>query len=114
MCPDRHLKGAGALGGDVTNAKADDAGAILSDVVRGFMDTMKIPNGLSALGYDKSDIPGLVKGALPQVSKKDIAQMFHLHNFSRPSLQDRVNRLAPRPQVAEDLHGIYDKSMIVY
>jgi len=93
MCPDRHLLGAGALGADVTNAKADDAGAIISDVVREFMDKMKIPNGLSALGYDKTDIPGLVKGALPQ---------------------DRVNRLAPRPQVAEDLHAIYDKSMVVY
>ena len=88
MCPDRHLLGAGALGADVTNAKADDAGAILSDVVRGFMDTMKIPNGLSALGYDKNDIPGLVKGALPQVSKKDKISLkcftliiFHGHRF---------------------------------
>ena len=82
MCPDRHLQGASALGADVTNAKADDAGAIISDVVRGFMDTMKIPNGLSALGYDKNDIPGLVKGALPQVSMKRWRRsIFHLIHF---------------------------------
>ena len=85
MCPDRHLQGASALGADVTNAKVDDAGAIISDVVRGFMDTMKIPNGLSALGYDKNDIPGLVKGALPQVSMKRWRRsIFHLIHFRVP------------------------------
>ncbi len=67
MGPERHLDGARALGRDTTNAKKADAGAILGDVVREFMDTMKIPDGITALGYSKEDIPGLVKGALPQV-----------------------------------------------
>ena len=93
MCPERHLQGAEALGGDIRNAKPEDAGAITGDVVRQFMDTMKIPNGLAALGYDKDDIPGLVRGALPQ---------------------ERVNKLAPRPQVEQDLYEMYEKSMTVY
>ena len=70
-----------------------DAGHILGDVLRGFMDRMKVPNGLKALGYDSGDINGLVKGALPQ---------------------ERVNKLAPRPQVEEDLQGIYENAMAVY
>lgn len=67
MCPERHLEGAQLLGYDTRNAKRADAGQILSDVMKGIMDKMKIPNGLSALGYTKDDLPGLVKGALPQV-----------------------------------------------
>lgn len=44
-----------------------DLGAILADTVRRYMQVMKVENGLSELGYTKSDIPGLVKGTLPQV-----------------------------------------------
>jgi hydroxyacid-oxoacid transhydrogenase len=93
MCPDRHLAAASALGGDTSNAKAADAGAILADIIRDWMVKLKIPDGISALGYGKADIPGLVKGALPQ---------------------DRVNKLAPRPQVEQDLHDMYEKSLTVY
>jgi hypothetical protein len=47
-------------------------GLILADTVRGYMSIMKVENGLSALGYTKDDIPGLVKGTLPQVSLASI------------------------------------------
>ena len=68
MCPERHLDGAAMLGHDVQNSKKSDAGAILGDMMRKFMDEMKIPDGLTALNYTKADVPALVAGAIPQVS----------------------------------------------
>lgn len=65
--PDKHLEAAGLLGASVASVKGKDAGKVLSDTILKYMDVMKIENGLSALGYSSSDIPDLVKGALPQV-----------------------------------------------
>ncbi|XP_039275422.1 hydroxyacid-oxoacid transhydrogenase, mitochondrial [Nilaparvata lugens] len=68
-------------------------GAVLADTVREFMHVMKVENGLSALGYKKSDIPGLVQGTLPQ---------------------HRITKLAPREQSEEDLSQLFENSMTVY
>uniref|UniRef100_R4FQE2 Probable hydroxyacid-oxoacid transhydrogenase, mitochondrial n=2 Tax=Rhodnius prolixus TaxID=13249 RepID=R4FQE2_RHOPR len=92
-CPDRHIEAAELLTGAVTNAKKSDSGIILADIVRAFMDTMKIENGLSALGFSKKDIPNLVKGTLPQ---------------------SRITKLAPRKQSEEDLALLFENSMSVY
>ena len=82
MCPDRHLEGAEMLGKDIRNAKKADAGLILSDVMREIMDKMKIPNGLSALGYGKDDLDELVQGAIPQVrTTKCINNLTHYSSW---------------------------------
>ncbi len=89
-CPERHLKAAEALGADVSGARPQDAGKILSDLVIEFMQRFDIPNGLSAVGYSSEDIPGLVRGTLPQ---------------------HRVTKLSPRPAGEEELTKLFEDAM---
>merc|ERR1712086_1118970 len=93
LCPERHLDAAELLGSEVRNPKKADAGKITADVMRNYMEDMKIPDGLESLNFTKDDIGTLVKGALPQ---------------------DRVNKLAPRLQTEEDLTALYENSLRVY
>ena len=88
--PQRHLEAAAALGADVSRAGIGDAGRILSDRIVWFMQRLKMPNGLAAIGYSTSDIPALVEGTLPQ---------------------HRVTKLAPRPAAADDLAGLFEAAM---
>ena len=81
------------LGADITNAKHADAGKILGDMVRQYMQRMKIENGLKELGFNGEDVPQLVQGTLPQA---------------------RVIGLAPRAQTEEDLATLFENSMTVY
>lgn len=48
-------------------AKRADAGLILADTIRGYMDRLRIENGLAGLGFTVDDVPQLVRGTLPQV-----------------------------------------------
>jgi hydroxyacid-oxoacid transhydrogenase len=88
--PDRHLEAADALGANVTNASKADAGKILSDRITWFMQRLKVPNGLRAVGYTTSDIPALVEGTLPQ---------------------HRVTKLSPRPAGPEELGRIFEEAL---
>ena len=91
--PARHLEAAAALGADVSSARADDAGTILADRITWFMQRLKLPNGLRALGYSSSDIPALVEGTLPQ---------------------HRVTKLSPRPAGPEELSALFEDAMVAW
>eukprot|EP00051_Salpingoeca_urceolata_P033130 m.19106 g.19106 ORF g.19106 m.19106 type:complete len:486 (-) comp5877_c0_seq1:86-1543(-) len=92
-CPDRHLVAAEALGADVSNAKHSDAGAILGDALRAFLNDLDVEDGLSAIGYSTADIPSLVEGTLPQ---------------------ERVTKLSPNPVDRDSLAEIFENSMTMY
>lgn len=53
-------------------------GLALADVLREYMDDMKIDNGLTALGFTKEDIPALVRGTLPQVGSLIMSEYYSL------------------------------------
>lgn len=89
--PDRHLQAAEALGADVARAQAGDAGKILADRITWFMQRLRVPNGLRAVGYTSSDIPALVEGTLPQ---------------------HRVTKLSPRPAGPDELAMIFEEALI--
>ena len=91
--PQRHLDAAEALGADVSHAMHQDAGKILADRIIWFMQRIKTPNGLRAIGYTSSDIPALVKGTLPQ---------------------HRVTKLSPRPATEEDLARLFENAMTAW
>jgi len=89
-CPERHLRAAEALGVDISRVKPDDAGTVLADRITEFMQDLNIPEDLRAIGYERADIPELVKGTLPQ---------------------HRVTKLSPRPVGEEELAALFDAAM---
>jgi hydroxyacid-oxoacid transhydrogenase len=91
--PTRHLEAAQALGVDVSKAKAGDAGKILADRITWYMQRLKMPNGLRAIGYSSSDIPALVEGTIPQ---------------------HRVTKLSPRPAGVEELSALFEDAMVAW
>jgi hydroxyacid-oxoacid transhydrogenase len=91
--PERHLEAAEALGVDVSRCQRQDAGRILSERIVWFMERLKTPNGLRALGYSTSDIPALVEGTLPQ---------------------HRVTKLAPRAAGPEELSRLFEDAMVAW
>jgi hydroxyacid-oxoacid transhydrogenase len=92
-CPQRHLRAARALGADVSNAAAADAGPILAGRVIDFMKRLKMPNGLAGVGYTSADIPALVQGTLPQ---------------------HRVTKLSPRPAGEAELTELFRQSLTIW
>jgi hydroxyacid-oxoacid transhydrogenase len=89
-CPERHLKAAGALGVDISNAKPEEAGEIMAECIITFMQDLNMPNGLSAVGYGSEDIPALVQGTLPQ---------------------HRVTKLSPIPAGEQELSRLFEDAM---
>ncbi len=91
--PARHLQAAEALGANVTGTNAADAGRILSDRITWFMERLRVPNGLKAVGYSSADIPALVEGTLPQ---------------------HRVTKLSPRPAGPDELAALFEEAMVAW
>jgi hydroxyacid-oxoacid transhydrogenase len=88
--PQRHLEAAEALGADVSRSRNEDAGRVLADRIRWFMQRLKVPDGLRGVGYSSSDIPTLVEGTLAQ---------------------ERLTKLSPRPVTAEELAQIFERAL---
>jgi hydroxyacid-oxoacid transhydrogenase len=91
--PERHLRAAEVLGAALGHTKTEDAGKILSDEILRYMQCLRVPNGLRALGYGVEDIPALVRGTLPQ---------------------HRVTKLSPRPAGEEELARMFEESMVLW
>jgi hydroxyacid-oxoacid transhydrogenase len=91
--PARHLQAAEALGADITGAKEADAGKVLADRITWFMERLRVPNGLKALGYTSADIPALVEGTLPQ---------------------HRVTKLSPRPAGPDELAALFEAALVAW
>jgi hydroxyacid-oxoacid transhydrogenase len=92
-CPERHLQAAEFLGADISRAKPADAGDVLANQLIRYMQRLQVPNGLSAVGYTRDDIPALVEGTLPQ---------------------HRVTKLSPRPAGREELARLFEQSMVIW
>ncbi len=92
-CPERHLQAAEFLGADVSRANPADAGKILADEVIKVMQLLNVPNGLSAVGYTRDDIPALVEATLPQ---------------------HRVIKLSPRPAGPEEFARLFEESLVIW
>ncbi len=85
-CPDRHLKGAAAMGADVTGIDPKDAGPLLAERIIEMMRATGLPNGLSGVGYGREDVEALVERAFLQqrlltnapcpIGRDDLARLF--------------------------------------
>jgi hydroxyacid-oxoacid transhydrogenase len=64
--PETHLEGARLLGADTDGASANDAGEVLADELIRVMRAVRMPNGLSGVGYTEDDVVALTEGAYPQ------------------------------------------------
>ncbi len=86
--PKRHVRAAQLLAPNADRPNNDID--FLPQVLRTIMRDVGIPNGLAAVGYEKSDIDDLVEGALKQ---------------------QRLLSIAPRAVTDQDLASIFTDSM---
>jgi alcohol dehydrogenase class IV len=66
FCSERHLDAAALLGAETRGASPADAGTLLADRVIAMCRAIGIPNGMTGVGYTRTDIANLVAGTLPQ------------------------------------------------
>lgn len=83
--PERHLRAAQLLGGDVSGLNAAEMPEALPRTLLSLMRDTGVANGVSALGYNESDVTALVDGTLKQ---------------------QRLLVNCPRPVGADELHNV--------
>jgi hydroxyacid-oxoacid transhydrogenase len=66
---------------------------VLADRITWFMERLRVPNGLKALGYTSADIPALVEGTLPQ---------------------HRVTKLSPRQAGPDELSRLFEDALTAW
>ena len=86
--PERHLRAAELLAPD--KEKLSDPSEQLPQVLVDLMRDIGIPNGIGAVGYDESDVPGLVPGTMKQ---------------------QRLLTTCPRPVGEEEIERIFRNSV---
>jgi hydroxyacid-oxoacid transhydrogenase len=94
--PERHLAAAEVFGKDISNAKKESAGEILSEALTEFL--VKLgdqPRGLKALGFKTEHVDELVEGTIPQRRVLMLA----------PSLSAEIN------EEREQLRGLFEEAM---
>jgi hydroxyacid-oxoacid transhydrogenase len=88
--PERHLAAAEALGADVSRCKKGDAGRVLADRITWFMQRLRMPENLRAIGCSSSDIPAFVQGTIAQ---------------------ERLTKLSPRSVNADTVARLFEDAM---
>ena len=91
--PQRHRQVAAWMGVETRGRDAASAGAALREAMIRFMQTIGMPNGLRAVGYDSPDIAALAEGAMAQ---------------------KRLIQLSPRPVHSEDVAAILERSLSIW
>ena len=91
--PERHLAAARLLDPGLGPRWESEPRDVLPGVLLDLMRDIGLPNGLYAVGYDERDVDGLVEGALAQ---------------------QRLLATSPRAVTAEDLEGIFTRSMSLW
>lgn len=76
--PQRHRDAAAIFLGkdrahELNQVKDADIGRLLSDEIRRFLESVDVPRGLQAVGYNSSDVGRLVEGCIPQRRVLDLA-----------------------------------------
>lgn len=64
--PDRHIKVAEWMGVMAKGNSPEFAGQALREAFIAFMQSIRMPNGLQAVGYTSADIPSLIEGTMKQ------------------------------------------------
>ena len=90
--PERHIKVAKILGSN-ENFDSIDPSELLPKILVQIIQDTGMPNGLSAVGYGKEDIPKLVEGTLPQ---------------------HRVTKLSPKIAEKNDLKNLFLDSLVLW